>query len=712
MSTPTVEGTSGTSHPTIAGRLAAARRQAFVGRVSELDLFRSALSEDPPPFSVLFLHGPGGIGKSALLQRLADEAEQAARIAVRIDCATAGYPATFLPSLAAALGLPPDADPLPAVHASRQVVLLLDAYEAVPGLDGWLREVFLPSLPAETITVIGGREPPPHGWRDDPGWHDLLRVVALRNLAPDDARTLLASRHVAVELHDRVLALTGGHPLALALIADVVAQTGTVPETHTDAPDVVAALLPRFVSDLPTAAHRRALEVCAHAQHTTEALLASALPDGDASELFAWLRGLSFVETTPLGLVPHDLAREVLDADLRWRDEDGYRALHRRVRDHIVTRVLERRGPEQDLAMQELMYLHRHNPLFAPFLSWDDRSAVTARALTASDVPALEALAAAFEGEHSAAIVAFWARRQPDAFQVFERPGQAAPSGFSCCLELRSPEDDELQADPVVAAVCAWIRVHAPLRAGDRVVIQRHWLARHAYGRPSPEADLMQRQVALRWFNCEQLAWSINTAPAVVAPEWEPQMHYLDMRRLMDTEVTAGEVAFVLYGRDWRASPVDVWLEMMGEREIAVDLDHRRLADAERPPALVVLSQPEFADAVREALRAVTRPGSLSASPLLHSRLVRDATADGDPRRALIDLLVEAVDALRDGDRGDKLHRAMATTFFKGVATQEAAAGRLGLPFSTYRRHLAAGVERVTAWLWERELHGPPAPGT
>lgn len=36
--------------------------------------------------------------------------------------------------------------------------------------------------------------------------------------------------------------------------------------------------------------------------------------------------------------------------------------------------------------------------------------------------------------------------------------------------------------------------------------------------------------------------------------------------------------------------------------------------------------------------------------------------------------------------------------------SQELVAERLDLPFSTYRRHLAAGLERVVAWLWEREL--------
>jgi hypothetical protein len=262
----------------------------------------------------------------------------------------------------------------------------------------------------------------------------------------------------------------------------------------------------------------------------------------------------------------------------------------------------------------------------------------------------------------------------------------------------------------VIAAVLELIRAQAPLREGDHVVIQRHWVARHAYGRPSPEADLMQRHAALRWFNCEQLAWSVNTVPAVVASEWEPQMHYLDMPRLRGADVPVGGTAYALYGRDWRASPVDVWLEWMGERELQTDLDHRRLASAERPVPLVVLSQAEFADAVRDALRSVTRPHVLTANPLLRSRLVRDMADGDDLGRVLTDLLAEAVDALRGGDLGDKLHRAMATTFFKGVATQEAAAQRLGLPSSTYRRHLAAGIERVTAWLWTRELHGPPPP--
>ena len=36
-------------------------------------------------------------------------------------------------------------------------------------------------------------------------------------------------------------------------------------------------------------------------------------------------------------------------------------------------------------------------------------------------------------------------------------------------------------------------------------------------------------------------------------------------------------------------------------------------------------------------------------------------------------------------------------------------AAALGLPFSTYRRHLTQGVDRVASWLWDQEVYGPPS---
>ena len=62
---------------TVADRLRQARRRRFVGRTDELDLFRTALTSDESDFTVLFVHGPGGIGKTTLLGALAEAASGA-----------------------------------------------------------------------------------------------------------------------------------------------------------------------------------------------------------------------------------------------------------------------------------------------------------------------------------------------------------------------------------------------------------------------------------------------------------------------------------------------------------------------------------------------------------------------------------------------------------------------------------------------------------
>ncbi|MGW3346290.1 ATP-binding protein, partial [Nonomuraea rubra] len=121
------------------------------------------------------------------------------------------------------------------------------------------------------------------------------------------------------------------------------------------------------------------------------------------------------------------------------------------------------------------------------------------------------------------------------------------------------------------------------------------------------------------------------------------------------------------------------------------------------------LSQTEFAEAVRKALRELPRPGALAASPLARTRLIADQ-APQDPGTALSDLLRQAIDDLREDPRSAKLHRALSITYLHGTPTQELAAEQLGLPFTTYRRHLTTGIERICTDLWHRELHGVDVP--
>jgi hypothetical protein len=694
----------GRSRPRLGDRLAVARQRRFVGRAEELALFASVLAEDEPPFAVLHVHGPGGVGKTVLLGEFARLAEAAKVPVLRLDGRDLDpSPAGVLAALGRALDEPPDSSPLEALVRRPRGVLLVDTYESVAPLDTWMREVLLPELPDRHLVVLAGREPPAPGWLADAGWRDLTRVVPLRNLRPEESQAYLRARGVPAAQHPAVLSFTHGHPLALSLVADVTAgggdATALAPEQR---PDVVRALLGRFVERLPSARHRQALEVCAHVRVTTEALLASALGPGDAHELFDWLRRRSFVEEGPYGLFPHDLAREVLDADLRWRNPESYLDLHRGVRRFIVARLREGRGLERQQAFFDLLYLHRNNPIMVTTFDLAALGSAQVEPATDQDRQAVLAMVRRHEGEASARLAGHWWRRQPEGFSVFRTTGGDLV-GFLASVALHRAGPADLEADPAAAAACRYADRHGPARAGEELLHHRFWMGADTYQGPGSTRNLLAATTGLEWLTNPRLAWTFITVADPAA--WHPALTYLNQRRAGDADFEVGGRRYAVYAHDWRAEPALAWLDRMAERELRTD---RRvdLLEAELPAPLLVLSEPEFQAAVRQALRDLTRPAALAASPLLRSRVATQA-AGGPPTAATLQgLLREAAGTLRANPRDERLYRALACTFLEPAATQELAAERLGLPFSTYRYQLAGGIRRVTDLLWRRELYG------
>src|SRR3954470_22057965 len=95
---------------TVADRLKRARRRRFVGRAAELELFLGALAASEPPFSVLWIHGPGGVGKTALLGAFGEAAAGAGIGVVSVDLrAIEPSPPAFVAELGRTLGLPAEA---------------------------------------------------------------------------------------------------------------------------------------------------------------------------------------------------------------------------------------------------------------------------------------------------------------------------------------------------------------------------------------------------------------------------------------------------------------------------------------------------------------------------------------------------------------------------------------------------------------------------
>src|SRR5919204_2570265 len=81
---------TGTPMPTIAQVLTELDAQLFVGRESELALFRQWLSAESPEPVILNVTGPGGLGKSALLHAFRRVALELGRPVVLADAQAFG----------------------------------------------------------------------------------------------------------------------------------------------------------------------------------------------------------------------------------------------------------------------------------------------------------------------------------------------------------------------------------------------------------------------------------------------------------------------------------------------------------------------------------------------------------------------------------------------------------------------------------------------
>jgi AAA ATPase domain len=685
---------------TLGDLLASRRRRRFVGRTSEVELFRVALESSEPQFLLLYIHGPPGIGKTSLLDVYAEIATEAGASVVRLDGRD------LVPSPQAvlqALGVPEvlEGDSIIAGPSrDGRMVIMFDTYERLASLDEWVRTWLEPRLPATALTVLAGRAAPDSAWRADPAWRELLRVVSLRNLSPEDSRQYLHACGVHPDRFDQLVELAHGHPLGLSLLADVDVRGG---EAAADplTPDLVGTLLRRFVEIVPSGQHRRALEVCALARVTTEALLREVLGPKDAYETFAWLRELSFVESGREGVHPHDLARDALAADLRWRDPDGYRQLLRGIRDHINRRMLTSRGQEQQRAIADAKYMFRRLPGVPSPVDWDPWGQQQPEPARPADREPILDLVLAWEGAASAAIAARWWERQPEGFFVV-RGQDGLVGGFVAVLDLTRASAEDLAADPGGHAAWEYAARQAAPRPAETITQSRFIVDREAYQGPSPTLNAVAILALQRYLGTPNLAWDFLT---LADPErWDAYFAAADQPRADGADFSLGGRRYGLFAHDFRQVPADVLLERITERALAQDITPSSVTI--KPP-LLVLSQTEFDDSVRQALRDLRRPDLLARNTLLRTRLVHDRAGDDEPSAATLETLVRAaVETLREHPRDDKLWRAVERTYVRPSATQERAAAALGLPFSTYRRHLTQGVDRVVGWLWDQEVYG------
>ncbi len=667
-----------------------------MGRTAEIELFRSAVESADSMFSVMFVHGPGGIGKSALLDRLAETATRAGVRVVRVDIVACVADPTEYAGAAAALE---SSHPRGGDSEAGRTVLVVDGYEQGGALKARIRDELIAGLPDHSLAVVASRLPPEGGW-NDPVWLERLRSVALRGLSRVEAIELLCRAGVSLGEAEGLSRRAYGHPLALGLLADLTHRGADGDTQEGLGVDLVSTLLTRLVDVVPDQLSRHALQVSALARVTTEPLLREALGVADASGLFDWLHGLSFVDATPEGLRPHDLARDVLDLDLRWRDPEGYRSVFRRVRSHVHRQLGSADPSRREQAMFDLKFIFRNLPGVLSPVDWGSWGQNRPQPATSADHSDILELVALHEGDEAVRAARSWLLSQPEGFIVL-RGEDGRIRGFVGLIDLTAADADLIDADPPASAAWAHATADGRLRDGEIVTQTRFVIDAVAYQDPSPTLNLVPVVTLQRYVEMPRLAFDFLT---LAEPDrWDAYFRVAGLPRLVGADTTVGRRTFGLFCHDFRSVPVGAMIDDWEDKVLSQDFDR----PSAPPAAPAAPDRQEFAAEVRQALGDLHRPDLLGRSALLRTRLLIDRSAPHPPdASALCALLEEAAESLTDDPRDDRMWQAVRHTYLRPSGTQEAVAARLHLPFSTYRRHLSQGRDRITEWCWQRELHG------
>lgn len=159
--------------------------------------------------------------------------------------------------------------------------------------------------------------------------------------------------------------------------------------------------------------------------------------------------------------MPHDLVRDLLDADLRWRDTPIYREVFRALHDHAMAEIGSANGRSQQQATADLKYLFRKLRHELVPGSWGSGGGHYPDRAAPEDRPAILALVAAAEGNPSAAIAVHWLDRQPEGFHVL-RGANAELRGIVVLLDLTHTTDEDRRVDPGAEAAWRYAEATAP----------------------------------------------------------------------------------------------------------------------------------------------------------------------------------------------------------------------------------------------------------
>jgi DNA-binding winged helix-turn-helix (wHTH) protein len=560
---------AGTGSTSMGDRLRAEALTRFVGRDAELGELRNAISPTPLRTSLYFVHGPGGIGKTTLLERLRAEAIAGGNGFVMIDAAgVLPKPDAVIAAVTNALEPDSAARGLEALASGRLVsdrnVLVIDSFEHLEPVSGWVRDTLLPSLPSEMSVVLAGRQPPDSRWTAHPLWCTGMRCISLDSLSRAESARLLTAYDVAEGSHAAILDLCHGHPLALVMLAAEVRRVDRVPQGL--GPDLVRELTRRCVAQAPTPLHRAALEACAQALTTTVPLLSDVVDPASATMLFEWLSAQNYVTATPHGLQPHELVRVAIDEELRWRDPQASRALQHAINRHLIRRLQE--GRDISRTAVELQFLGRHSPLMQRYFDYSTLGNMTIGPATDADASGIARLRDAALPPCERVLFDHWRGHSVTRTLVARHHGGEV-CGVTLVLRLDQLDDRGAAVDPVVNA--AWQALGDALHdpgAAKVSLISRFTIPEGERRGLNPAMNALQMCHSTLWATEPNLQFYVVVA--VHPDHFAPLLEGTGFQRMSGCDFVIDGLPIGCFVHDWQVEP---WLDWR-DRQLRMPPSH------------------------------------------------------------------------------------------------------------------------------------------
>jgi DNA-binding CsgD family transcriptional regulator len=476
--------------PSVVSRLAGRKAEVTgLGRLIEHD--RQA--------RVVLVHGPTGIGKTALLHAASSLCDRAGISSVMCDSGEG-----FAPDLRDV--------PVPAANGSdasvaERLVYLFRCRLPVALRDALLFEEVLPRLAPGALMIVASRQGPSPRWMLHPGWGTALRALSVGALVRTAAMDILERQGVPEEVRDDLCGFGEGNPLLLMAAAGAVEARPAGAFSAPAAEDALRKLLPTLGVRADTPNHRMALRCCAIPMGTTPEMLAAVLGDAsEAEEAFRWLSQQTFIDDTPCGLRPHVAVRRGLLQELRVLYPAELLRLHRAIKHFCVSQVEEAVEPERWIA--NILYIDGQLSDVHTYLPWDEACTEIRVAMArASDWGVVHRAVIEHEGEQSARILQHWAGALPESIEVVHAASRE-PRGLLVTLPL---EHDvitrHLDHDPALRVVREHQEKHTDHHQDDQAILYRYWMDLAAHQVPTPTltrviTHMMARAMGLQRLCC------------------------------------------------------------------------------------------------------------------------------------------------------------------------------------------------------------------